>query len=76
MSKAKKTCSASEDVCAHRSSGEAFYGRGDVVRIIENMVQLHRLYGALLTHLERKVGELQEAGVLPEGGYETDVKAR
>ena len=76
MSKTKKPGNASKDICTHGSSGEAFYGRRDVEGIIGNMVHLHRLNGALPTHLERKVGELCRAGVLPKGGYETEVKAR
>ena len=72
MSEAKNISGNSEENVHQRSRGELYVDE-DIVTVVYNLIQLHRAYGVLLAHLERKVSGLE---VLSETGCETDIKGR
>jgi hypothetical protein len=72
MSEAKNI-SGNPEENLHQGSGGELYVDEDVVTVVDNLIQLHRAYGVLLAHLERKVSGFH---VLSETGCETDIKGR
>ena len=76
MSKAKNDNQHTGNLHSGRVSDEQVFRSRDVIRFTNNLVELHRLQGTLLRHLESAMGELQVSGILSDEGCETTAEER
>lgn len=77
MSEAKNISGKSEEKCKHQVNRGELYVDEDVVKVVDNLIQLHSLYGVLLAHLERKFSVFKVSpGVLSETVSKTEAKGR
>ena len=73
MSRTKNVSNGSDNM---RCDEDEICNSAEVVKIIGNLVQLHKLEGALLIHLERRARELEEGGVAAGAGGEAGERQR
>jgi hypothetical protein len=66
MSKFENTKNGQNEVPVQEVNEDEFEDCAEVIRIIENLIQLHKINSVLLKHLRRKAGQLQASSLVPD----------